>query len=267
MLAPKTDIVNPPYCDIICTTTIIVFTFTIGPSRQHRFIFPWLLVAAAILYVQNRYRILRWELRSFYGSRSLHDVEAVYWALPLGLLAAAWERNMAPNSTELLQGKRFFFTHLFMHLLFLRYVVPQQQPQMPASRIEYKKTFERLGGKACLADYLNTNPIEVLKSHFQHETSTIRRLIYYRLDKEYLQERAFSMFKGEEDHCNQLSHTVFHKFPQTPEATTKEAKEAGEALLSRLSTQPVSMRSLFADSSDDDSSVAASEKSSNASVC
>jgi len=202
MVAPQTDIVNPPYCDIICTTTIIVFTFTMSPSSQHRFIFPMLLVAATVLYVQCRFRILRWESRSHYGNRGLHDVEAFYWAIPLGLLAAAWERNMSNTyCEETLCGWRFFVIHLLMHILFLWFVVPRQEPQMPACDIEYKNALHRLNGKAGLANYLNTNPIEVLKSHLQQETSAGQHLIYYRLDKEYLQPRATKIYETDHSWC------------------------------------------------------------------
>mmetsp|Transcript_41395 Transcript_41395/g.79323 ORF Transcript_41395/g.79323 Transcript_41395/m.79323 type:complete len:154 (+) Transcript_41395:3-464(+) len=116
---------------------------------------------------------------------------------------------------------------------------------------------QRLDCKACLADYLNTNPIEVLKSHFQRELSTGKRLIYYCLDKEYLQEHAASSFDGEEQYRTRLAHTLFKKFPELPDGIE------GEALLANLCPsnpcRPL-RNELSSESSSDDGSVDAAER-------
>lgn len=67
----------------------------------------------------------------------------------------------------------------------------------PKELCKKRAELQKPGGTAGLADYLNTNPIEVLKSHEVPELFTRQRLIYYRPDKEYLQRRACKFTAGD----------------------------------------------------------------------
>ncbi|CAE7463514.1 unnamed protein product [Symbiodinium pilosum] len=171
MMAPETDL-KVPLADLICTTSTIISTFLLGPSMYHRFFFLLMVVFCAVAYAQYRVRVLRWDSACFQGTKSLHACQSAYWCFPLGLLAAAWER----------EWKRVPSTD----------VVTGLEPEVPSSQLSYSQALSQLGGKAGLADYLNTNPIEVLKS-----LNTPHRLIYYRPDKEYLQRRASKFTPGD----------------------------------------------------------------------
>lgn len=130
---------------------------------------------------------------------------------------------------------------------------------MPASCVDYRGALRRLDHKACLADYLNTNPIEVLQSHFQREFSTGRRLIYYCLEKEYLQEHAANSFDGEEGYRVRLSQTLFKKLPELSDGTKGEALLANLCPLNPCRLSPL-RDELSSESSSDAISVDAAER-------
>lgn len=192
LVASQADIVNPPLCDLICVPVTVIVTFVIAPGYIHRWLFPFMGCFSLLLYMQCRTRILRWESDTYYGSNRLHSCESAFWSLPLGLLAAAWERQHHTGPLNGTTGWRWFLLHVFAHLAFLRYVLPTFEPNMPASDLKYRDAIRHPHGHVVLADYLNTNPIEVLKSHEQNYQG--RRLVYYRKDKDYLQEHAIKEF-------------------------------------------------------------------------
>lgn len=189
LIASETDIVNPAYCDIICTSTVIMVTFMLAPGKVHRIVFPLLGFFASFLYCQVRVRILRWESSCYYASKRLDECEAYFWALPLAVLAAAFERQFKRRAALAdFTGLRWFIYHIVGHILFLKFVLPTMETQLPPSKVTYEEARKQLNGSAALADYLNTNPIEVLKS-LRH-SDPAKRLVYYRRDKEYLQRRS-----------------------------------------------------------------------------
>lgn len=194
MVACQTDIANP-MADMICTTTTILVTFLLQPSVHHRVLFPLIIVFCAVMYVLYRTRVLRWESFYWHGSNSMHSCEAFYWAIPLGVLAAAMERQWknTPDFSDF-TGIKWFLTHCFFHFAFLLFVVPVMEPAVPTTNISYAHALMK-----CPADYLNTNPIEVLKRDREAKSSQEGRLIYYRLDKEHLQDRAAKFHSSDED--------------------------------------------------------------------
>jgi len=197
MMAAETDL-RVPLADMICTTSTIISTFLLGPSMYHRIFFPLLIVFSAVAYAQYRVRVLRWDSACFQGTKSLHVCQSFYWCFPLGLLAAAWERQLKEvSSNDGKTGWHGFFVHCMLHFIFLRFVLPGLEPAVPSSELSYSEALAQLGGRAGLADYLNTNPVEVLKSHNAPEPCTGLRLIYYRPDKEHLQRRATKFMEGD----------------------------------------------------------------------
>eukprot|EP00933_Yihiella_yeosuensis_P081210 TRINITY_DN94778_c0_g1_i1.p1 TRINITY_DN94778_c0_g1~~TRINITY_DN94778_c0_g1_i1.p1 ORF type:complete len:638 (+),score=68.10 TRINITY_DN94778_c0_g1_i1:272-1915(+) len=188
MIPAQTDICVP-MADIICTPATILATFLLAPSAMHRKLMPLICVFAVVLYLQSRLRILRWESFKYYGSKHLHVCESVFWIVPLGLLAAAWERqykNMA--FVYDLTGWKWFCAHAMAHLIYLFLVLPAIEPKTPMSPETYYNTFlsseSGTSHHTGLANYQNTNPVEVLK----HENTVL-----FRLDKEHLQERAVQL--------------------------------------------------------------------------
>ncbi|CAJ1334160.1 unnamed protein product [Effrenium voratum] len=166
---------------------------------HHRLLFPLLILFSGVAYVQYRVRILRWDSANWQGTKGLHACQSVYWCIPLGLLAATWERASKKAALEdYSTGWHAFVWHCMAHFIFLRFVLPGLEPSVPSSELSYEEALSQLGGRAGMADYLNTNPVEVLKSHFSPEPCTGLRLIYYRSDKEYLQARA-TKFAGDDD--------------------------------------------------------------------
>eukprot|EP00439_Symbiodinium_sp_Y106_P068779 s1977_g11.t1 len=197
MMAPETDL-KVPLADLICTTSTIISTLLLGPTMYHRVFFLLMIVFSGVAYIQYRIRVLRWDSACFQGTKSLHACQAAYWCFPLGLLAAAWERSWkAVPRNDLFTGWHGFTAHCMTHFIFLRFVLPGLEPSVPSSQLSYSEALSQLGGTAGLADYLNTNPIEVLKSHVVPELFTRQRLIYYRPDKEYLQRRACKFTAGD----------------------------------------------------------------------
>jgi len=173
-------------------------TFFFLPGEYHKILFLCLGLFALFLYVQVRLRFLRFESDTYFGSDNLHRAESCWWSLPLGILAGAWERrtHKARDPSVYLPmyvGWHWFLMHVFGHLAFLKYVLPTFEPKLPANPYTYQMTMSH--EKAGLAIYLNTNPIEVLKSH---QESCGNGLVFYRKDKQYLQDRAVKAFDGEE---------------------------------------------------------------------
>jgi len=248
MIAQQTD-VTVVFADMICTTSTIVATFLLGPSMHHRALFPLILVFTAVVYVIYRVRILRWETSTYLGEKSLHVCQSVYWMLPLGILAASWERSVH-RCTECanLSGARAFAMHCGFHLLFLRFVLPAFSPEVPSSKLTYTEAIGKLDRKAGLADYLNTNPIEVLRSRQQPEVSNGRQLVFYRIDKEHLQERAAKFDASEEmqGELQLLTNDAKDVVSTVTESVRNTASSLRQIELTSLSTPSLPTLSSFA---------------------
>jgi len=199
LVAGDIDIVNPPYCDMICCTTTFFLTFFV-PTNIHWKMFLALIFFAVFLYSQNRIRILRWQTTAYFGTQELHRLESYLFALPLGTLAAAFGSQLAPSKpgASMVLGFCFFVMHGGLHTLFVRYFVPAIKSEKKQGKEEsYSQAVER---RVARATYRNTNPIEVLKSRRsvgQAASDRHQGLVYYKVGKENLQPQAFQRYVGE----------------------------------------------------------------------
>jgi hypothetical protein len=215
------DIINPPYCDLICCTATMFFTLFM-PSSYQSTLFMWLWFFCVFMYWQNKTRILRWHSETEYNARDLDMVEGYLWAFPLGLLAAAWGQQLSWNISDCRDagadmntcttqplGYIFFLIHVIVHLLFTIKVLPCFDPP---HHPDDTRTYEEEVGKRP-DNYRNTNPIEVLRSIHIHEyrTTSIQEsedveLVFFHVGKEYLQNRSkMSFYEGERESVIGLS--------------------------------------------------------------
>jgi hypothetical protein len=221
LTAPFPDIVNPPYGDMITTTTTILFTFWLSPGAYHTLMFFYLALFGVILYLNNRTRILKWNSASFYGSRWIHEVESCLWALPLCFMAASLERQAFLGERS---GFRMAAIHIMAHVLVVRYVLQAFEAPYVASDVPYKAVVERRKGVSALANYWNVNPIEVLKELRRKQTtdstasestkssapSVAYEIVFFNLNRAYLQPKANHNFDGEEAYV-QRTYKQFNK--------------------------------------------------------
>lgn len=202
LLAPDNDIINPAYNDIIGTSSIVCFSFLFAPSFGHKILFPLLIVQCFVIYLQSRFKVLRWMSHTLFFSKSLHDCESMFWALPLGFLAAAYERQYFETEGHISSlstphsGLGCFCLHVLCHFVFLRFILPQISGESVSRNLSYSDLINgsHVTGHGQLANYLNTNPVEVLKSHVEGEDGKAKRelstgeyLVYYRKDMRHLQ--------------------------------------------------------------------------------
>lgn len=185
-MAPEVDITNPSYGDIVATTSVFISMFFV-PSRDHWKISMAYLVFGGFLYVQMRYKILRWQSASCYGTKDEHVTTSYLWALPLGILAASWGSDYGTGWwSGIFFGILAFLGHNVLHFLFVRYVITWAPHEWEA--LERQTFWEALEKSGSLADYCNTNPVEVLRSRYLTK-ATIEPMVFYRAGKDHLQPR------------------------------------------------------------------------------
>jgi len=191
----EVDIVNPPYGDLIVSSSTFLVTF-LAPGRQHYKIFGAYLIFAVFLYCQNRYRILRWQSMTYFGTNDLHVTETYLWGLPLGILAAAFAARFGSTAEMTVGlGVGAFVLHNVFHYIFARcYLFRQPVVDRQSTAFSYSHALSRCN--VVLANYRNTNPIEVLKSQYlpvevrsSPETPTPENapLTFYKWGKTHLQ--------------------------------------------------------------------------------
>jgi len=206
LMAPEIDIINPPLCDIVVITATFFATF-MAPGRSHAFIFAGLFAFAAVTFAVNHVRILRWQSATLYSSWVLNRCEAYLWGLPLAVLAAAFGHNFGESLSEKFGLASFsFLCHLTMHILFVRYVLSETSDQLGAHRPLDTTPYEERAASV-VADYRNTNPIEVLKSNLPNREVRTRssrilgdhRLVMFQPGREHLQPESSNWYEGIED--------------------------------------------------------------------
>lgn len=193
MLPGEIDIVNPPYGDIVASSATFMFTF-LAPSREHWKIFIAYFIFGAFLYLQNRYRILRWQMMTYFGTIDSHVAVSHLWGLPLGLLAASCGSHLTGDSKRAtVLGILYFFGHNIIHFIFVRYLITWEDA-------DCEETYdEALARHGTYATYRNTNPVEVLKSHSFFMPNEGDRLVFYRVGMTHLQpQRNGSTYQGDE---------------------------------------------------------------------
>jgi len=189
MVGGDIDIINPPYCDIICCTATMFLTLMLPTSYQST-LFMWLWFFALFLYWLNRKRILRWHSHTEFNSRKVDIAEAHLWSFPLALLAAAWGQQLAWSTSNCRDdgmdlntctvaplGWVFLVVHAVVHLLFTFLVLPLLDPPHKPNETN---TYDEIV-KPRPDNYRNTNPIEVLRSihikEYEDEIETAAQVI------------------------------------------------------------------------------------------
>ncbi|CAE8688559.1 unnamed protein product [Polarella glacialis] len=232
MEAPPADIINPPYCDIICATSTFMLTF-LAPSSTHWKLYLALLFFAVFVYLINRVRILRWQSAAQFNTSDLHIAESYLWALPLALLAAVFGSHIGPQdrSGSIGAGVLAFILHCVFHFIFVRWVVPWS-----CGRSEKKnsaRSYNELIGKlSAAATYRNTNPIEVLKNHSSEGSGS---LVFFRPGKEYLQTDSSKNYMNDEPamrYTHGLQQVATHAAQQAAHAAQHAAAATGQGFSS-----------------------------------
>jgi hypothetical protein len=142
----------------------------------------WVFVSWVVLsYFTLKYCHLRFNMTVEYTTHHLDDWFALLWGIPLSTVAAAsaywaaeWKR--LPWWTTILT----FGISLVLYLASVTIILRSVNPDDSSGTEEYAEARAHLG-----YDYFNTNPIQVLKSHYLHEGPP---LTYFVRGKEYLQK-------------------------------------------------------------------------------
>merc|ERR1711957_116194 len=149
-----------------------------------------------------RWRILRICTRTYFGGSTLHQAESALFAIPLGILAACVWQHVAKAarfskdvSDEMKFGVMGFFVHVAFHLVFVFLVLPFFAMDISSSSKSYESRLDKSDGHPHFADYLNVNPIEVLKS--LRRPNSDERLVFYVQPQAYLQPESQHHFKHE----------------------------------------------------------------------
>lgn len=207
LLPAEIEVVNPPYGDMITTTATILWTFWVSPGHYHKTLFPFMVAFALVLYLQMRFRILRVHVYTYFGNRRINDVESALWAFPLGVLAAALDRELTMETTW---GIRGFAIHVILHLLFVRFVLPTfalPRTSCGETYTQIRASMKANGSSMAFANYENVNPVEVLKSEQQVALHARKEpLVYWTPAQAYLQPGCSSVgFEAEEDFENAMT--------------------------------------------------------------
>lgn len=170
-----------PYCDMVVNLGLVAYCYWLS-AGSYLFIL-WIAVAlwSFLQGVQCRMNLLRWHGRSWFGGKELHACMKVLIALPLGFLASVlyveWQR---PHGYYI-EG---FLIHIVVHICFVYYILPTFQAPQSSRGFHYNDVLVR--ELAPIPTYMNTNPVEVLKSWYAPASGHNAPLNFYRNDKWYL---------------------------------------------------------------------------------
>merc|ERR1712008_18827 len=167
----------------------------LSPASIHTQLFCWLLFQSCFTYFQARLRITRWQTATTIGTSELHRNVSYLWAIPLCLLAANFGMHAFPDQGPVLKMVffcAFFLGHAGLHAAFVLFAVPRavKGNNLPT------KTYQEALASTRGATYLNTNPIEVLKSQLSKAELPARGhktkipLVLYEVGREDLQPGA-----------------------------------------------------------------------------
>eukprot|EP00929_Paragymnodinium_shiwhaense_P065549 TRINITY_DN32845_c0_g2_i1.p1 TRINITY_DN32845_c0_g2~~TRINITY_DN32845_c0_g2_i1.p1 ORF type:complete len:1015 (-),score=191.99 TRINITY_DN32845_c0_g2_i1:302-3346(-) len=187
LLPPEIELVNPALNDIICSSSVMFYSFWLMPGEYHKQIFGYYLFYGIFVYLQQRYRILRLHSFTYYDSRLIFKAESFLWSVPVGILAAALYRELGGG----FYGFLGFLSHVLAQCVFVQFVLPQFIPELDAVTTSYSSVIENKRSAAsnnALANYRNVNPIEVLLM----ERIALRKgqeppLVYFSTGEQYLQ--------------------------------------------------------------------------------
>jgi hypothetical protein len=195
LMAPEIDIINPPYADMICTTSVFAWTLW-SPNSRHWILFLAFTCWVALLYFQNRLRILRWQTRAHFGSPDPSNTQAYLWSVPVGVLAGTFGAHWSDCSTTWYRtafGVGAFIVHIVGHCLVLHGI----NIWMAKTEVDEQEYADAIKRHPTPATYLNTNPVEVLKSRMDSANVSLRQpLIYYKCGKDYLQKPDSKLYFG-----------------------------------------------------------------------
>jgi hypothetical protein len=182
LLKPSPVDLNAPYGDLLINLGLITITFWISPGRYQ--ITLWLALAGwavlqGLVYHMN---VLRWQALTYFGGNDSHECASLLMAIPLAILAAKLESQSYPTHSGIITAA----LHFTSHIIFVRYVLPTVFSRYH-EHVSLGTTFDEMmqDRHAPMANYRNTNPIEVLKRVYVHK----EEIAFYRHDKWYLQLR------------------------------------------------------------------------------
>lgn len=186
-----------PYTDFIINLFLLSFASWISPGPYLVTLWITMCIWLLLLYLNMRMNVLRWQAVTFFGGYQAHQCASFLLALPLGMFCAALDHKVSPECHSGLLG---LFVHVLFHIVFVEYVLSSLEPP----RASFGTTLEEMMAHehAPVADYLNTNPVEVLRRHYTPELEPDPTpLVFFRNDKWYLQKKpngGSRKFVGEE---------------------------------------------------------------------
>jgi len=170
------------YTDFLINLSFLCFASWNCPGKYLVTLWITMCVWLFLLYLNTRMNVLRWQAVNYFGGKKAHHCEALLLSIPLGYLAAALHYRLVPDHNGILG----FCLQVSFHLVFVQYVLHTLEP--PRAGLTENLDDMMANEHAPLANYENTNPIEVLRKAYWPELEPDRSgLIFFRNDKWYLQ--------------------------------------------------------------------------------
>lgn len=201
MLRPADVDFNGPYTEFVINLFLIAFASWVSPGRFLITLCYMFCAWVLMVYFNTRMNVLRWQARTYFGGKQAHTYSSFLLAFPLGFLCAAMEHQVDPENRSGVVG---LLLHMSCHFVFVKFVLAMLEPPKRSLGTSFSEMMK--GKDAPVANYRNTNPIEVLKAHFS-EPRDERKLVFFRDDLRHLQNRAAwenaSVVFEREDDCVQ----------------------------------------------------------------
>merc|ERR1719327_283701 len=238
------SMVVPPYFDmtrygdLINNILLVIICFFLTNVNLWK-VFIWLLIGNVFIYLWDRYRVLRFTMKTEYSTDGMEHTAQYLTILPCAMLAGAFAFKLYGGQAMVAKRERSEFLafnavwmtvigamvgHSILHYLFLKFVFPYIMPHIVES--EEKTTTYKTMCEKFSSSWFNANPVHCLRS--RHILKQEPPFIFHVLGKEYLQ------VKNEKIH-QYYEHTQFAREPGLADDTKRLANKRAFGLKSAAS--------------------------------
>lgn len=187
------------YSDLLNNFTVCIMMLFIVSAESYQ-VMVWLVVFVVLIYIIDKYKLLRQTTQTFYTTRRLDQAALYWWCVPTGVLAAvatwwACSAELLPENGRSKYCYLAFGINIIVYFLLMKLAytcVREPSPEV----LRYSEMCEQLAAKGKMWSWFNTNPIFCLRSYYLglKEPGTSAPCIPYVPGKQHLQPTAPNHF-------------------------------------------------------------------------
>lgn len=206
------------YSDVLNNFTVCILMLFIVSAETYQ-VMMWLMLFLALIYVIDKYKLLRQTSQTFYTTRRLDEACLYWWCVPTGLLAAvttwwACSAGFIPEKERTKMCYIAFGVHIIIYFVLLKLAESFVRPAAPEV-LRYSEMCQQLASKGKIWSWFNTNPIFCLRAHYlelKESGPALHPCIPYVPGKQHLQPTAPQHFVHREgaDLYKAKLHNISH---------------------------------------------------------